>query len=85
MVPFVHPALAIPPILLPLIPVAMVLVVVFFPVWLAALAIIGILWGIALALDWMLGLVKVQRRLAPGPRYWFTWVWTIGGLRKKKG
>ena len=84
MVPFIHPALAVPPILLPLIPVAMVLVVLFFPFWVAALAITGLLWGLALGLDWLLGLVKVEKRVASWPRFWFQWIWTIGGLRTKK-
>ncbi|CAN5851649.1 hypothetical protein BH11GEM2_BH11GEM2_31610 [soil metagenome] len=74
--------LPIAPILL--LPFIIIFFIVVFPLWLVAMAVLGILLGICMAIDAALGAMKVATRISGPIKNAFHWTLSWGGIANRR-
>jgi hypothetical protein len=74
--------LPIAPILL--MPFILIFFIIVFPVWLVAMALLGILLGIAMGIDAILRAMKLEARVSKPISNAFHWTLSWGGIANRR-
>ena len=74
--------LPIAPILL--MPFILIFFIVVFPIWLVAMAVLGILLGLAMGIDAILKSMKVEARVSGPISNAFHWTLSWGGIANRR-
>lgn len=74
--------LPIAPILL--MPFILIFFIIVFPVWLVAMALLGILLGIAMGIDAILKAMKLEARVSKPISNAFHWTLSWGGIANRR-
>jgi hypothetical protein len=75
-------ALPVAPILL--LPFIVLFFILVFPLWIVAVAVLGVLMWFTRGLDWLLSAANVSVRLSPPVSNAFHWTLSWGGLAERR-